>query len=403
MSRRGSPGPARDRPAAPSAGPKLLVKPEAIPKFDPAKEGSFKRYSIKLTIAARANKLDQALDIADPALKDFLAKDEADWDSDEETLAEQSSALFLYIAMSIEDTSDDGDKLLGLLHDKYYRSGQRSHDDGAGAYKELHRTYGGITRVSRVGLINGLKDIALKGNAPNDIQSYEAELSSAFTKLAKAGEEVSSATKISYLLSGLDGRQEWDALRIELTKQDLKEGSMLTYESALEQFKQLAPTVYDISKSRASGEVYVAVTPRGGGPPKGSEHRHADCWRCGGRWRPKGHSEEECEAKHKECKICHKKGHIVHGCPERGKAGGRDEDKDKEAKEGAHQDESLARVLKQFSSKLDSLGDRMSKMEDAMKEGSQHGGTAGLAITDHSGGHAYISEDDPIEYGGVIF
>ena len=45
----------------------------------------------------------------------------------------------------------------------------------------------------------------------------------------------------------------------------------------------------------------------------------------------------------------------------------------------------------------------MSELEDSVKEGSVVGGMTGLAITDQSGGGAHLSENDPVECGGISF
>ena len=258
-----------------------------------------------------------ALDIAASDLENFLGNDESSWDDEDEKFAVVTTTLFLYIVMSIDDTSTEGDNLLGLLYDKYDRCNHhgRSFDDGAGAYKELVQTYGGVTKVSTIGLINCLKDIRLKGSSPNEVAAYEAELSNSFVKLEQAGEIVSDNSKKAYLINGLSSLPEWQTFAIEVTKQDLN--SKLSYADALMQLKQLAPTILQQSRQSVAGDegVYVAVAPKRG-KTSGSQ---GGCWRCGGKWRPKGHTPDECGAKRRGCNHCGGGGHIANACPNKGK------------------------------------------------------------------------------------
>ena len=398
--RRGSPGREERSDMAPSDGPKLVIKVEALPKFDPAKEGSFKNYNAKLRTAARANGLNDAVKISDRDLKTFLEKDEAAWSNADKRFAKISTTLFLYIIMNVDDSSDEGSSLLSLLHDKYERGDgedAKDMDDGAGAYKELVKTYGGVTKVSTIGLIHGLKDIKLRGSTPNEIQSYESELSNAFRKLEQAGDPISNGQKVAYLVNGLP--EEWDTFGIEVVKQDLQSGSAQTYDDVLRQFKQLAPSIQERQEKRvgAEGAYFTAASAKHQSKPAAEgSGGEVLCWRCGDRWRPSGHGPEECDAKDRKCKRCKQKGHIASACPNPRAKSEEDKEGAPSGADSGADSKSLAAILKRIESRLE-------KLEETVKEGSVAGGTAGLAITDQSRRSGHLSEDDIVEYGGVRF
>ena len=130
--------------------------------------------------------------------------------------------------------------LLSLLHDNHDRINTGlTFDNGVGACKNLVKTYGGVTRVSTIALINGLKSITLKGNSANEVQKFESEFSRTFKKLRQAGEELSDGQRKAYLLNGLGGLTEWNSFCIDVQKEELK-GSKMGYNDVLHEAVQAA-------------------------------------------------------------------------------------------------------------------------------------------------------------------
>ena len=87
--RRGSPA-RPDRPG--SASSKKAVKPSALTaKFDPATEGSFRTFNIKLRSYCKWYELDGALSISDASLASFVSKGKDDWDESDTEMAEMGT------------------------------------------------------------------------------------------------------------------------------------------------------------------------------------------------------------------------------------------------------------------------------------------------------------------------
>ena len=304
--RRGSPA-RPDRPG--SASSKKAVKPSALTaKFDPATEGSFRTFNIKLRSYCKWYELDGALSISDASLASFVSKGKDDWDESDTEMAEMCNTLYFMIINAIDVSSTEGEDLLSLLSDKYDRDQNADKfDNGAAAYKELVKTYGGVTKVSTMAIINGLKDMKLQGCTQNEIAQYESLLSRTFKKLEQAGEPLSQGQQKAYLLNGLG--DEWESFIIDVQKEDLKEGSAVTYKSVLKQFKELAPTIEERAKSKLSSEAVYFVK---GGKTRQSRPAESDvddgdkkpCWRCGGKWKPYGHTADKCPGKNKSCTNC---------------------------------------------------------------------------------------------------
>ena len=112
------------------------VKVESLSKFDPALEGSFRKYHIKLRSVLRAHGLGDAMDVDDETLDTLLKKVE-DYTAEEKTIIRQSNPLYLTIVNTIVDTTDEGEDLLSLLYDNHDRINTGlTFDNGAGAYNE---------------------------------------------------------------------------------------------------------------------------------------------------------------------------------------------------------------------------------------------------------------------------
>ena len=274
--------------------------------------------------------------------------------------------MYLTIVNTIVDTTDEGEDLLSLLCDNHDRINTGlSFDNGAGAHKDLVKTYGGVTRVSTIALINGLKAMTLKGNSANDVQKHESEFSRTFKKLRQAGEELSDGQRKAYLLNGLGGLTvEWNSFCIDVQKEELK-GSQMNYNDVLKQFKQLAPAIQETMKANDaapfSDQTYFTGDNRGGRQPK-DEVDAEDCWRCAGTWSPLGHGPDKCRSKNLSCNGCGKRGHVKAGCPSKGKTEGKDRDRESDKQEGSTEDrdKALAAVLK----KMDA---RLSKIEESLE------------------------------------
>ena len=387
----GAPIAATSAAAAAVAGVRTTVKVESLGKFDPAVEGSFRIFHIRLRSIARSHGLGPAMDISHADLEDILrrAPDASTRTVEEQTLVDAATTLYLMLSVAIDANSVEGQDLVSLLYDKYERMNTGlDWDNGAGAYKDMVQTYDKATKASTINLFDSLKSLKLKGSSPNEVQAYESELSRSFKKLEQAGEVLSEGQKVAYLLSGLDALGGWDSFVIDVKKEELK-GGTVQYDAILKQLRELAPAV-EGQVNRAterSGNVYVAAT---GGATK------MDCWRCNNTFSPKGrHGPDECKAKRYTCNVCGERGHVKAGCKrqnEQAIAGG--------SMDGANGSEvaSLTAVLK----KLDT---RLERMEQVMSNLSRQESST-LAITNNSGSsgvHFEEMEDEKIEYGGIIF
>ena len=372
-----------------TAAAAVKVKIDGVSKFD-GTQPHFNRYHIKLKAAAKLNGCKKVLKMSTADVKEKLEGGDA-------ALENLLETLFTIIILTIDDTVATGEELLTILSAQCEADDkERICDDGHKAYQLLVSRYAGESNSDTTSLFRELNNTKLNGD---DVQKYESEIISLFTRVNTAGTDLGDDQKKAFFLTGLEGQPRWEFFVQHMHQFDAMTEKKSDFNMLLAMFHTMSPIIMSMGNNDGSQAYSIKENHA-----KKELDKTTACYRCGGTMEPKGHAPHECPAKDRNCYKCGNPGHLSPMCTTKsnkvGKGKGKGRGEGRAGGKGSRDDKALAAVLTKISNKSDKQFKELSEQFKALKVNEGDGDTSS-AVKDKK--EKYNSGEDTIEFAGAHF